>query len=132
MLLQSSARSLLVAWPRKEESLKVEHFFQWYAPQDAEQLTRFYCVICLGYMVVHLVWDWRSTVSPPLKFENLPSKVGELYSSTTFATSLFFIVMLFDIKNPRRTSDAFIFPLITAAGTGLLISVAAIAPKAKN
>ncbi|MCV5708194.1 hypothetical protein OFN39_01765 [Escherichia coli] len=103
----------------------------WYLPQNAEQLTHFYFIICFCYMAVHIVWDCASKVSPPFKLENLPGKVAELYSSTTFATSVFFIVMLFDINNPLRTSDAFIFPLITAAGTGLLISIAAIAPKAK-
>lgn len=82
--------------------------------------------------MVHLIWDWRSKKSPPFALENLQYKMNELLSSATFATSMFFVVILFDIHNPLRNSDAFIFPLIFSALSGIMISVSAIAPKAKK
>ncbi|UXD29581.1 hypothetical protein FORC066_2369 [Yersinia enterocolitica] len=36
------------------------------------------------------------------------------------------------MKNPLRTSDAFIFPLIVASLTGFMISISAIVPKQHN
>lgn len=101
----------------------------WFLPQNTEQLTHFYFYICAAYMVIHFIWDHCAEGTPSFGFDKLPSKVGVLYSSTTFSTSMFFVVILFDIKNPLRTSDAFIFPLIIACGTGLLISLADLAPK---
>ncbi|EEP95723.1 hypothetical protein yaldo0001_14800 [Yersinia aldovae ATCC 35236] len=80
-------------------------------------------------MAVHITWDCISIKTPPFALENLQYKLNELYSSSTFATSAFFFVMLFDIENPLRTSDAFIFPLIIASLTGFMISVSAIVPK---
>ncbi len=78
---------------------------------------------------MHLIWDALCKETPPFSLDKLQFKMNEVYSSSTFATSAFFIVILFDIKNPLRTSDAFIFPLIIAALTGFMISLSAIAPK---
>ncbi|MGP6379393.1 hypothetical protein ACTZGB_07590 [Yersinia bercovieri] len=80
-------------------------------------------------MAVHIVWDCLSKKTPPFALENLQYKLNELYASSTFATSAFFFLMLFDIQNPLRSSDAFIFPLIIASLTGFMISIAAIVPK---
>ncbi|EAW2473197.1 hypothetical protein CSQ14_002102 [Salmonella enterica subsp. diarizonae] len=101
----------------------------WLAPQDAQQLTRFYFILCITYLAIHLIWDARCKDTPPFSLDKLQYKMNEVYSSSTFATSAFFIVILFDMKNPLRTSDAFIFPLIIAALTGFMISISAIVPK---
>lgn len=105
------------------------HFFDLLAPQNTQELTRFYFILCTGYLAVHLIWDALCKETPPFSLDKLQFKMNEVYSSSTFATSAFFIVILFDIKNPLRTSDAFIFPLIIAALTGFMISLSAIAPK---
>lgn len=101
----------------------------WYSPQTTDELTKFYCIICISYMLVHITWDCISKKTPKFALENLQYKLNELYSSSTFATSSFFIVIIFDMKNPLRTSDAFIFPLIVASLTGFMISISAIVPK---
>ena len=109
------------------------HLLSWLVPQNAQELTRFYSVLCVLYLIIHLIWDFfynRHTVRSALS--NLQYKINEVYSSTTFATSAFFIVILFDIKNPLRTSDAFVFPLILASLTGFMISISAIVPKRIN
>ncbi|EJZ0377561.1 TPA: hypothetical protein SIE71_001257 [Escherichia coli] len=104
----------------------------WLAPRDAQQLTRFYFILCIAYLPVHLIWDAVCKDTPPFSLDKLQYKMNEVYSSSTFATSAFFIVILFDMKNPLRTSDAFIFPLIIAALTGFMISLSAIVPKKVN
>ncbi|AWC83154.1 hypothetical protein AXY04_13360 [Enterobacter asburiae] len=104
----------------------------WLAPQNAQELTRFYFILCVLYLVIHLVWDAFCKETPKFSLERLQYKMNEVYSSSTFATSAFFIVILFDVKNPLRTSDAFVFPLIIAALTGFMISISAIAPKKVN
>lgn len=104
----------------------------WLAPRDAQQLTRFYFILCIAYLAVHLIWDAVCKDTPPFSLDKLQYKMNEVYSSSTFATSAFFIVILFDMKNPLRTSDAFIFPLIIAALTGFMISLSAIVPKKVN
>ncbi|EEQ04248.1 hypothetical protein yrohd0001_26950 [Yersinia rohdei ATCC 43380] len=83
-------------------------------------------------MLVHILWDCISKKTPPFALENLQYKLSELYSSSTFATSAFFFVIIIDIKNPLRSSDAFIFPLIVASLTGFMISISAIVPKQNN
>ncbi|HAU5002868.1 hypothetical protein CDD79_02995 [Raoultella ornithinolytica] len=105
------------------------HVLDWLAPQNAQELTRFYFILCIAYLVVHIILDVRCKETPPFSLDKLQYKMNEVYSSSTFATSAFFIVILFDIKNPLRTSDAFIFPLIISALTGFLISISAIMPK---
>ncbi|KYO13488.1 hypothetical protein ABR31_0201495 [Enterobacter kobei] len=105
------------------------HFLDWLAPQNAQELTRFYFILCIAYLLIHIILDARCKETPPFSLDQLQYKMNEVYSSSTFATSAFFIVILFDIKNPLRTSDAFIFPLIIAALTGFMISLSAIVPK---
>jgi hypothetical protein len=111
------------------EIAQVSH---WYNPQTAQELAIFYCILCLVYIVIHLIWDFFSKETGNFSVVNLQYKLNEVYSSTTFATSGFFLVMLCDMKNPLRTSDAFIIPLILAMLTGFMISIAAIAPKKVN
>jgi len=105
------------------------HALDWLSPQNAQELTRFYFILCIFYLLVHLIWDARCVDTPKFSLDRLQYKMNEVYSSSTFATSAFFIVILFDIQNPLRTSDAFIFPLIIAALTGFMISLSAIVPK---
>ncbi|WP_410736481.1 hypothetical protein [Citrobacter freundii] len=83
-------------------------------------------------MFVHLVWDFFSKKSPPFSLENFQYKHNELFASATFATSAFFFVMLFDISNPLRTSDSFIFPLLFSSFSGVLVSLSALGPKEKK
>lgn len=104
----------------------------WYLPQTAQELTNFYCVLCVGYLALHIAWDCASKKTGPFSLNKLQYKLNEVYSSTTFATSGFFLVMLYDMQNPLRTSDAFIIPLILAMMTGFMISIAALQPKAEH
>ena len=104
----------------------------WYNPQTAQELAIFYCILCIVYIVIHLIWDYLSKETGRFSVVNLQYKLNEVYSSTTFATSGFFLVMLCDMNNPLRTSDAFIIPLILAMLTGFMISISAIAPKKVN
>lgn len=104
----------------------------WYLPVNSDQLAHFYCYLCVSYIFVHLTWDAFSIKTPAFSLENLQYKVGEIFSSATFANSLFFIVILLDINNPLRNSDAFIFPLIFSAISGIFISLSEIVPKAKS
>ncbi|WP_239439476.1 hypothetical protein [Serratia marcescens] len=104
----------------------------WYLPQNTQQLTHFYFYLCAGYFVVHVLWDAFSKKTPAFSLENLQYKMNELFSSATFATSAFFVVILFDLTNPLRNSDAFIFPLIYSAFSGAMISLSAMVPKARS
>ncbi len=101
-------------------------------PQDEDQLTRFYFLFSILYLLIHLIWDHYFPGSSKFSLAVLQYKIGEVYSSATCATSLFFIVILFDLQNPLRMSDAFIFPLIIAALTGLMISLSAMQPKERR
>ena len=99
-----------------------------FKPHDIQSLTQFYFSWVLIYMMVHLVWDALSSITPKFSLRVLPLKINELYSSTTFATSVFYVVILFDLTNPLRTSDVFIFPLIISALSGFMVSLSVLPP----
>ena len=95
---------------------------------DLQSLTRFYFAWSAIYMVVHLIWDALSSLTPKFSLRILTLKINELYSSTTFATSVFYVVILLDLTNPLRTNDVFIFPLIISALSGFMVSLAVLPP----
>ncbi|MFK8257700.1 hypothetical protein ACFL9S_07935 [Erwinia sp. AnSW2-5] len=102
----------------------------WYFPHDNQQLMHFYFVICSAYMLIHLVLDWRSEKTPPFSFSNMKYKLHQVFSGITLASSAFFIVIIVDLSNPLRYSDALIVPLTYAALSGILISLSDIVPDA--
>jgi len=100
-------------------------------PQTQDELTRFYFFTCACYLLVHLLWDFFSIETPAFSLRELQNKLSEVYASSTFATSLFFMIMIIQPKNPLRNTDAVVFPLILASITGLFISMSALQPKKK-
>jgi hypothetical protein len=101
-------------------------------PQTSEELARFYFILCILYVVVHLVWDAKSKETPPFSIGDLHTKLNEVYSSTTFSTSIFFVIIIFQPGNPLRNTDAITFPLILASLTGMFISLSALKPKKRT
>ncbi|QUG75273.1 hypothetical protein GKQ23_09860 [Erwinia sp. E602] len=104
----------------------------WYFPHDHQQLCHFYIVICVSYLVMHVVWDWRSDKTPPFSFSTLKNKADQVFSSVTLASSLFYIVVLLDLTNPLRDTDLFIFSMIFSALCGVLVSLAMMVPYANR
>ncbi|MBP2171423.1 hypothetical protein J2125_004615 [Erwinia toletana] len=101
----------------------------WYLPQTNAELTKFYFIICIAYLLVHIIWDVFSTATPRFSLVNLQYKMSTVCSSSTFATSLFFVVIIFDLENPLRQEDVFAFPLILSSIICFMVSVSAIVPK---
>lgn len=100
-----------------------------YFPRDNQQLVYFYFAVCILYLIIHLVWDWRSKKTPPFSLKKLQYKLHQVFSSATFASSLFFVVIAMDLNNPLRHSEAFIFPLICTTLCGIMVSIANIVPE---
>lgn len=101
----------------------------WYFPHDNQQLMHFYFVICSVYLLIHLVLDWRSEKTPPFSLSNIKYKLHQVFSGITLASSAFFVVIIVDLSNPLRYSDALIVPLTYAALSGMMISLANIVPE---
>lgn len=102
---------------------------QGYVPHTQEQLNGYYLIVCILYMTVHLIWDARSRRTPPFSLYRLYLKSREVYSSANFSTSLFLMMLLLDLNNPLRTSEAMMLPLLLAALTGLMLSLSALVPE---
>lgn len=102
--------------------------FSSFFPQDSQQLVYFYFSVCTLYLMIHLIWDWRSTHTPPFSLHKLQYKLHQVFSGATFASGLFFLVVALDLNNPLRHSEAFIFPLICTSLCGIMVSLANIAP----
>lgn len=101
----------------------------WYFPHDNQQLMHFYFVICSVYLLIHLVFDWRSEKTPPFSLSNIKYKLHQVFSGITLASSAFFVVIIVDLSNPLRYSDALIVPLTYAALSGMMILLANIVPE---
>lgn len=102
----------------------------WFFPRDTQQLIYFYFAVCIIYLVIHLIWDWWSDITPPFTLRRLQYKLHQVFSSATFASSLFFVVIAMDLNNPLRQSEMFIFPLICTSLCGIMVSLANIVPDA--
>lgn len=101
----------------------------WYFPHDNQQLMHFYFVICSVYLLIHLVLDWWSKKTPPFSLNSIKYKLHQVFSGITLASSAFFVVIIIDLSNPLRYSDALIVPLTYAALSGMMISLANIVPE---
>ena len=47
------------------------HFLDWLARQNTQELTRFYFILCTGYLAVHLTWDALCKETPPFSLDKL-------------------------------------------------------------
>lgn len=82
-----------------------------FLPQDSQQLVYFYFSVCTLYLMIHLIWDWRSTHTPPFSLHKLQYKLHQVFSGATFASGLFFLVVALDLNNPCATLRRLFSPL---------------------
>lgn len=104
----------------------------WYFPHNTQQLMQFYVVICLVYLLIHLFWDWRSTETPPFSLKNIKYRADLVFSGATFASSLFYILIMLDLENPLRTADIFIMPMLLSGFSGMMLSLANLVPEPRK
>jgi hypothetical protein len=103
-------------------------------PRDTEGLLHFYCAWIVMLMAFHLVLDFLHPDTPSLKINGLQSKISEVYSSATVASSILLIcIMLRGFQShPLFASDAMYLPLILSSFTGVLVGLSGLAPSAKS
>ena len=102
----------------------------WYFPHDGQQLAIFYFTIGVIYLITHLIWDACSAHAPSFTLRTLYLKTWLVFSSTTLSSSLLFVVIVFDLENPLRYSDAFTLPLVISALCGIFVSLSSLDPEA--
>ncbi|CAH0179559.1 hypothetical protein SRABI13_01212 [Erwinia aphidicola] len=102
----------------------------WYFPHNGQQLGVFYLTICVIYLLIHLIWERYSVRGPLFSLKNMHLKAALVFSSTTMASSLLFVVIVFDLENPLRYSDAFVLPLVISALCGIFVSLSSLNPEA--
>lgn len=81
----------------------------------------------LLYGGINLLWDIRTTKTPPFHITKISGKVGVLHNAATFASSLLVMVGLFDERVRQLAGDT-VVPLLLAGFSGLLVTLSEICP----
>ncbi len=106
--------------------LKEFSFLLW--PEGGETLTTFYFCWMLIFLIVHFVWDWRSSKTPVFCVDRLKDRgVQTVYNASTFATSLLLLLALIHNSVVELLGDTSI-PLLIAGFSGIIQSAIAIVP----
>ncbi len=98
------------------------------SPADKDEVTRFYLVWILTFVLGHFLWDWRSTKTPPFSVERLKERsFPTIYNAANFATSLLLLIALWQNQVMRLIGDT-VLPLIIAGFSGVLQAIIGFAP----
>lgn len=98
-----------------------------FAPQNIQQLPVFYLFWILVYLTVNVVWDIRSSRTPPFHIAQLSAKTTVAFNAASFTSSLLIVMGLFDKKVMQLAGDTML-PLVLAALSGILFSLAELCP----
>lgn len=98
-----------------------------FSPNLASGVGEFYALWITLFVVVNVIWDILTPRTEPFHFSHLSEKVDTLFSSTTFASSLYLMLTVFQQETTILTGSSKV-PLIISAFSGVLISIRYLCP----
>jgi hypothetical protein len=98
-----------------------------FLPSSSSDLGIFYLVWITLFLAIHLIWDWKSTQTPPFHLKRLEAKFGVLFSAASFASSAIIVLSLLSQSVGLLFSDN-VLPLVIAGLSGILQSLPALCP----
>jgi len=103
------------------------HIHVLYAPNEAQEIPKYYLFWMSLYAGINLIWDYKSSRTANFHIGNLKHKVNVIYNAVTFASSLLLIMGFFDDVTRKLASDTYI-PILTASLAGLFITISGLCP----
>ncbi len=93
-----------------------------FVPTQDSGVGEFYAIWMTLFVGANIVWDIFTPRTEPFHLAHLPEKVDTLFSATTFASSLFLFLTIFQ-KETLEISGAGKVPIVISGISGLLISL---------
>jgi hypothetical protein len=98
-----------------------------FRPGGSSGVTVFYAIWITIFLFVNIVWDIRSSNTGKFHIGHLSEKIDTLFSATTFASSLFLILAIFQDSLVSLAKDSQI-PIFISGISGVLISLRYLCP----
>lgn len=98
-----------------------------FLPSSSSDLGVFYLVWITLFLAIHIIWDWRSKLTPTFHLKRLEEKFGVLFSAASFASSAIIVLSLLSQSVGLLFSDN-VLPLVIAGLSGVLQSLPALCP----
>lgn len=106
-------------------------FWSVVAPASTDQLTIFYLAWIGLYVAINVVWDVRTSRTPPFHVAVLTSKLSVLYNAATFTSSLLIVIATVS-PNVRKVAGDTVIPLLLAGLSGVFVALSEICPYKPN
>jgi len=105
-----------------------------YNPTSTKELVVYYFVWTISLFILHSIWDKYSSRTCGDNWKNFESKMSELYSAGTVASSMLIgLIMIQGFEKHALFDEGTIaFPLMMAVGTGVLVGLSGLKPKQKH
>jgi hypothetical protein len=98
-----------------------------FVPTQDSGVGEFYALWMTLFVLINVAWDVLTPRTDPFHLVHLPEKVDTLFSATTFASSLFLLLTIFQ-KETLEISGASKVPIVISGISGLLISLRYLCP----
>lgn len=98
-----------------------------FCPTDIPQLTIYYLCWIIGFVLINIIWDIRSSKTPRFHIVNLREKINVLHNAAAFS-SIFLIIIGLISPNVEKIAHDTIVPLLLAAAAGMFMTIPAICP----
>lgn len=98
-----------------------------FTPSEASGVAEFYALWITMFLVANVLWDILTPRTEPFHLSHLSEKVDTLFSATTFSSSLYLLLTVFQQQTTTLTGSAKI-PLIISAFSGVLVSLKYLCP----
>ncbi len=98
-----------------------------FSPTEQSGVAEFYSIWMTLFLGVNIIWDVFSPRTEAFHFGHLSEKVDTLFSATTFSSSFYLLLTVFQNETTTLTGSAKI-PLIISAFSGVLISFKYLCP----
>jgi TRAP-type C4-dicarboxylate transport system permease large subunit len=98
-----------------------------FSPTEASGVAEFYAIWITMFLLVNICWDIFTPRTGGFHLSHMSEKVDTLFSATTFASSIYLLLTVFQQEQTVLTGSAKI-PLIISAISGALVSIKYLCP----
>lgn len=98
-----------------------------FSPSIDSGVAEFYALWFTVFLAINIIWDIFTPRTDPFHLSHLSDKVDTLFSSTTFSSSLYLMLTVFQSETTALAGSSKV-PLIISAFSGVLISIKYLCP----
>lgn len=98
-----------------------------FSPTEASGVAEFYAIWITIFLLVNICWDIFTPRTGGFHLSHMSEKVDTLFSATTFASSIYLLLTVFQQQQTVLSGSAKI-PLIISAISGALVSIKHLCP----